>query len=61
MDELKNQILDFVKDHWHHFGTYPLDVETDQGVLCWDQYWSFITEQEVKEGIKQWQNQTKIF
>lgn len=45
---MKEEILEFVRDHWQHFGAYPMEVETDDEVLTWDQYWSYITEQEVK-------------
>ena len=44
---MKEQILDFVKDHWQHFGFYPMEVETDNKVLTWNQYWSYITEDEL--------------
>ena len=48
MKETKEQILDFVRDHWQHFGAYPMEVETENKVLTWDQYWSYITEEEIK-------------
>lgn len=42
------EILDFVNDHWQHFGAYPMEVETTkEGVLTWDQYWSYIGEENV--------------
>ena len=47
MLDIKNQILDFVRDHWEHFGAYPMEVETEKEVLTWDQYWSYITEEEL--------------
>ena len=45
---MKEQILEFVRDHWQRFGAYPMEVETDDQVLTFDQYWSYITEEEVK-------------
>jgi len=45
---MKEQILEFVRDHWQRFGAYPLEVETDNGILTWDQYWSYITEDELE-------------
>ena len=45
---MKQEILDFVRDHWEHFGAYPDEVEVeDDQVLTWDQYWSYISEEEV--------------
>ena len=44
---MKEQILDFVRDHWQQFGAYPMEVETDDAILTWDQYWSHITEEEL--------------
>jgi len=46
-ETIKEQILDFVRDHWHCFGAYPNEVETSDGVLTWDQYWSYIEVSEV--------------
>jgi len=57
--EQKEQILEFVKDHWEHFGAYPMEVETDNEILTWDQYWSYITEENFKYiGGETWPNQT---
>ncbi len=42
---IQEEILDFVNDHWKHFGAYPMEVETEEGVLTWDQYWSYIGEE----------------
>ena len=48
MSNIKNQILDFVRDHWEHFGAYPMEVKTEEEFLTWDQYWSYITEEELE-------------
>ena len=45
---MKEQIIDFVRDHWERFGAYPMEVETSEGVLTWDQYWSYIDEKELQ-------------
>ena len=36
------QIEDFVRDHWQQFGCYPMEVETDNAVYTFDQYWSIL-------------------
>ena len=41
MDEVE-QILDFVNDHYERFGAYPMEVETDNEVYTFDQYWSIL-------------------
>jgi phosphoribosylformylglycinamidine (FGAM) synthase-like enzyme len=46
--KMKEQILEFVRDHWQRFGAYPLEVETENEILTWDQYWSYITEDELE-------------
>ena len=51
MENIKNQILDFVRDHWEHFGAYPMEVETEEEFLTWDQYWSYITEEELEKWV----------
>jgi hypothetical protein len=44
------EILDFVNAHWNMFGAYPMEVETSEdGVLTWDQYWSYINEKEIEQ------------
>jgi hypothetical protein len=35
-------IKDYVDDHYAHFGTYPMDVETDTQVYTFDQYWAIL-------------------
>ena len=47
MTDIKLDILDFVRDHWEHFGAYPDEVELDDQILTWDQYWSYISEEEL--------------
>lgn len=41
MDEVE-QILDFVNDHYERFGAYPMEVQTDNEVYTFDQYWSIL-------------------
>ena len=41
MDEVE-QILDFVNDHYESFGAYPMEVQTDNAVYTFDQYWSIL-------------------
>lgn len=41
MDEVE-QILDFVNDHYERFGAYPMEVQTDNAVYTFDQYWSIL-------------------
>ncbi len=48
-DTVKEEILDFVRDHWQCFGAYPNEVETSEGVLTWDQYWSYIDEKDLRQ------------
>ena len=36
------EIKDFVRSHYESFGAYPMEVETSDGVLTWDQYWSIL-------------------
>ncbi len=36
------QILDFINDHYEHFGAYPMEVETNNAVYTFDQYWSIL-------------------
>tara|TARA_X000001316_G_C897551_1_gene16944 strand:+ start:63 stop:212 length:150 start_codon:yes stop_codon:yes gene_type:complete len=44
------EILAFVNDHWNMFGAYPMEVETSEdGVLTWDQYWSYINEKDIEQ------------
>ena len=32
------------------FGAYPMEVETSEdGVLTWDQYWSYINEKDIEQ------------
>jgi hypothetical protein len=37
-----NQIANFVNDHYQHFGAYPMEVQTDNAVYTFDQYWSIL-------------------
>ena len=55
---MKEQIIDFVCDHWECFGAYPNEVETSEGVLTWDQYWSYIDGMELQRSYYESQDQT---
>ena len=44
---MKEEILDFLLDHWQHFGAYPMEIETDNEILTWDQYWSLVSEDDL--------------
>ena len=48
----KSQIADFVKDHWEQFGCYPMEVETDNVVYTFDQYWSILEQGLIKWNAK---------
>lgn len=37
-----DQISDFVNDHYAQFGAYPMEVQTDNAVYTFDQYWSIL-------------------
>ena len=39
MSKLKSYIDDFVNDHWKWFGFYPMEVEIDNKVYTWEEYW----------------------
>jgi hypothetical protein len=40
----KETVREFVDDHYSHFGYYPADVETPDGVLNWEQYWKLLNQ-----------------
>ena len=43
-------IKDYVSDHYAHFGTYPMEVETNTKVYTFDQYWAILdTAMKAKE------------
>ena len=37
-------IKDFVDDHYERFGAYPMEVETDNQVYTFDQYWAILEQ-----------------
>ena len=41
-DKEYNMISDFVSDHFANFGFYPAEVETDNQVYTFDQYWAIL-------------------
>jgi len=40
-------ILEYVRDHYIHFGCYPADVEVGGKVYKWDEYWQLIKKEKV--------------
>jgi hypothetical protein len=40
----KELVKEFVDDHYKHFGYYPAEVETSDGVFNWDEYWKLYEE-----------------
>lgn len=46
INEEANSIKEFVDDHYAHFGAYPMEVETDQQVYTFDEYWSILDSHE---------------
>ena len=45
-DEL---IKDFVDDHYKHFGYYPMEVEVEDRVYNWHEYWSMLEGDELEQ------------
>ena len=43
-----DEIVDFVENHYKHFGAYPMEVETSYAVYTFDQYWSILDAGEYK-------------
>ena len=41
---IKELIKEFVHDHQEHFGCYPMEVEVNDVVYSWNQYWEIIKE-----------------
>lgn len=39
---LYNDIYDFVDDHYEHFHAYPMEVEVDNKVYTYDEYWAIL-------------------
>ena len=44
----KQLIKDYVDDHYEHFEWYPLDVEIDDRIYSWDEYWSILDDDRIK-------------
>ena len=40
-------IKDFVLDHFAHFGTYPAEVETEEAVYSFEEYWAILDGENV--------------
>jgi|TARA_R110002124_G_scaffold46545_1_gene139579 hypothetical protein len=43
---IKELIKEFVDDHKKHFDCYPMDVEVNEVVYSWEQYWSILGKSE---------------
>lgn len=39
---IPTDIKDYVDDHKEHFDTYPMDVEIDDKLYDWDEYWEIL-------------------
>ena len=39
---IKELIKEFVDDHKEYFGCYPVEVEVNDVVYSWDQYWEIL-------------------
>ena len=39
---IKELIKEFVDDHKEHFDCYPMEVEVNDVVYSWDQYWEIL-------------------
>jgi hypothetical protein len=37
-----DEIVDFVENHYKHFGAYPIEVQTRYAVYTFDEYWSIL-------------------
>ena len=44
----KQSIKNYVDDHFKYFGCYPHDVEIDDQVYSWDDYWSILDDDRLK-------------
>ena len=43
MDHSTEELVkEFIDDHYNHFGYYPAEVETPNGVLNWNEYWKLL-------------------
>lgn len=45
--DVASQIADYVKDHKKHFDTYPMDVEIDDKVYDYDEYWAILDKSNI--------------
>ncbi len=43
------EIADFIDDHWKWFGFYPMEVEINNKVYTWEEYWLILDEGRDKE------------
>lgn len=39
---MKKAILDYIEDHYAHFGCYPMEVEYNGKIYSWEEYWTII-------------------
>ena len=42
---LKQQIKEYVDDHYEHFGFYPYDVEVDGQIYSYGGYWAILEDE----------------
>ena len=42
---LKQQIREYVDDHYKHFGFYPYDVEVDGQIYSYGGYWTILEDE----------------
>ena len=47
MSNIYEAIKEYVWDHYKYFEFYPIDVEVDDVVYNWDQYWEILDEENV--------------
>ena len=40
--QIAQDINDYVQDHKKHFDAYPMDVEVDDKVYSYDEYWKIL-------------------
>ena len=41
---VKQQIKEYVDDHYEHFGFYPYDVEVDGQIYSYGGYWAILED-----------------
>jgi|TARA_B100000085_G_scaffold285277_1_gene320765 hypothetical protein len=46
---IKKLIQEYVDDHLSNFDCYPIDVEVENKIYSWDEYWDILYEEENNE------------